>query len=69
MSGRKKPGPKPAPIVLLEGRDYYCGTCVGFREVVCDYCVDGCEECDGSGKVTCPQCNGGTIPVPTPRDR
>jgi hypothetical protein len=57
---------KPRVPVLLEGRDYYCGTCAGHRTVACDYCVDGCPECKGAGHVRCPQCKGGTVPVPPP---
>lgn len=62
MTRREKPEP------LLEGRDYYCGTCIGKRYVLCDYCVDGCRECWGKGQVKCPQCKGGEVPVPPPLD-
>jgi hypothetical protein len=58
---------------LVEGQHYYCGTCVGHGVVWCDYCVEGntaegpCQECTG-GQVVCPQCKGGTKPVPPPWD-
>lgn len=57
---------KPKAPPLLEGRDYYCGTCVSRGEVPCDYCVDGCSECFGQGTVKCPECVGGTVPVQPP---
>lgn len=59
----RKPGPLPKPPgPLQEGRDYYCGRCVGRKVVDCDYCVDGCPECKRVGQVACPACQGGTVP-------
>lgn len=55
------------PIRLQEGRDYYCGTCTGHRVIYCPDCVIGCEACEHTGHVRCPECQGGTIPVPPPR--
>lgn len=63
---RRKPGPKPKEPTQLEGRDYYCGTCTGHRTIPCEYCFDGCPDCKGEGRVRCPECKGGTVPVPPP---
>jgi hypothetical protein len=63
---RPKPAPKLQPIAMVQGRDYYCGTCTGHGSVFCDYCVDGCPECEHTGRVRCPTCLGGTVPVPPP---
>jgi hypothetical protein len=57
------------PEPMMEGRDYYCGTCAGHERVYCPECVAGCEGCEGAGTVPCPQCKGGEIPVPPPRMR
>lgn len=71
---RRKPGPKPRVPQLVEGRDYFCGTCTSHRTVACEYCVQGdttdgrCQDCDGTGRVACPECHGGTVPVPPPAD-
>lgn len=62
---------------LVEGRDYYCGTCAGHHVVACEYCVWGeapgprgrpvrCDDCAGTGLARCPQCQGGDKPVPPP---
>jgi hypothetical protein len=57
----------------VAGRDYYCGTCIGRLEVVCEFCVEGrgpgdtvCQECEGAGVVRCPQCRAGEVPVTPP---
>lgn len=67
MKRRKRPG------ALVEGRDYYCGTCAGHGVVPCDFCVEGdtvdgrCGECrTADGRVVCPECHGGAVPVQPP---
>lgn len=64
MSPRRRHGKPP----LIEGRDYYCGTCAGHRLVPCQYCYEGCPECKGRGEVKCPECKAGEVPVPPPVD-
>ncbi|MFF8495201.1 hypothetical protein ACF06O_30740 [Streptomyces albidoflavus] len=51
---------------LVQGRDYWCGCCIGRKTVPCPDCMDGCEECSGRGRVQCGACRGGQVPVPPP---
>lgn len=63
----------PALIPLVEGVDYYCGLCSGRQTIPCEYCVHGddmdgvkCYDCEGTGLAQCPECKGGTVPMPPP---
>jgi hypothetical protein len=53
---RRQPGEDDKP------REY-CGCCFGHRSIWCPPCYGffGCDTCQGTFRVPCPECAGGTL--------